>query len=205
MTMTVKQAIAARHSVRSFLDTPLTCEEISELLDAARQAPSSLNSQPWRFKAVTDRETIQWLATGEASRGQVWIAKAPVVIACCADVSGYLRDSQASVFFYQENKIIEGEPMQGILKYMRDAEASSEAAKLGAAAMNLSLAVGFLMLRAVEMGLGTCWVGMFNEEPVKRRLGLPPEMRLISLLAVGRPDEPVVYPRKRKNLEEITL
>ncbi len=42
----VKDAIAARHSVRAFAKTPLTQGEIAELLEAARNAPSSLIPSP---------------------------------------------------------------------------------------------------------------------------------------------------------------
>jgi nitroreductase len=55
------------------------------------------------------------------------------------------------------------------------------------------------------MGLGTCWVGMFDEANVKARLGLADGLRVVNLLAVGHPDEPTVYPRKRKTLAEIVL
>ena len=78
-------------------------------------------------------------------------------------------------------------------------------ARFGAGAMNVGIAVAFMMLRVTEMGLGTCWIGMFDEANVKGRLGLPAGWRVVNLLAVGRPDEPVVYPRKRKNLGDIVL
>ena len=69
-SMGVKDAIAARHSVRAFTRTPLTEAEIGELLEAARNAPSSLNSQPWRIKVVTKPEEVAWFGTSEASRKQ---------------------------------------------------------------------------------------------------------------------------------------
>lgn len=202
---TVQEAIAARHSVRAYSDQPVTTDEIAELLEAARNAPSSLNSQPWRFKVVTNREDIAWLATKEATRKQSWLARAGAVLVCCADLSGYVRDSQASAFFYRDNKIIQGETMEGIEAYVaREAEAN-EAAKFGAAAMNVSIALSFVMLRAVEIGLGTCWIGMFDEARIKERFSLADSLRIVALLAVGHPDEPEVFPRKRKKLDEILL
>ena len=35
------------------------------------------------------------------------------------------------------------------------------------------------------MGLGTCWVGYFNEDKVKKALGLPEEVRICNLLPAG--------------------
>lgn len=202
---TVQEAIAARHSVRVYSDQPVTGDEITGLLEAARNAPSSLNSQPWRFKVVTSREEIAWLATKEATRKQSWLARAGAVLICCADLSGYVRDSQASAFFYRDNKIIQGETMDGIEAYVDREANANEVAKFGAVAMNVGIALSFVMLRAVEMGLGTCWIGMFDEARVKERFGLADSLRIVALLAVGHPEEAQVYPRKRKTLDEILL
>jgi nitroreductase len=201
----VKDAIAARHSVRAFTKHPLTEAEITELLDAARNAPSSLNSQPWRFKVVTAPADLAWFGTSAASRKQSWLSDAAAIIVGCVDLANYVKDSQSAAFFYRENKLIDGEPMDGIEAYVAREAAAAEQAKFGACAMNLGIALSFLMLRAVEMGLGTCWVGMFDEANVKARLGLADGLRVVNLLAVGHPDEPTVYPRKRKTLAEIVL
>lgn len=205
MSMGVKEAIAARHSVRAFKKEALAEAEITELLEAARNAPSSLNSQPWRFRIVTDAADLAWFGTVEATRRQGWMAGAAAIFVCCADLAHYVKDSQSAAFFYRDNKIIQGETMDGIDAYVARQAAADEAARFAACAMNVGLAVSFLMLRAVEMGLGTCWVGMFDEANIKARLGLPDGMRIVNLLAVGRPDEPVVLPRKRKSLEAIVL
>lgn len=201
----VKDAIAARHSIRAFQNEPLTAAQIQELLEAARLAPSSLNSQPWRFKVVTDPETLAWMATKEATRKQSWLATAPGIIVCCADTSGYVRDSQSAAAFYKENKLIEGEPMAGIEAYVAREASATELAKYGATAMNVAIAVSFIMLRAVELGLGTCWIGMFDEQAIKTRLGLGPDLRVVCLLAVGRPAEGAGHPAKRKGLDEIVV
>jgi nitroreductase len=201
----VKDAIAARHSVRAFTKQPLTEAEITELLDAARNAPSSLNSQPWRFKVVTAPADLAWFGTSAASRKQSWLSDAAAIIVGCADLANYVKDSQSAAFFYRENKLIDGEPMDGIEAYVAREAAAAEQAKFGACAMNLGIALSFLMLRAVEMGLGTCWVGMFDEANIKARLGLADGLRVVNLLAVGHPDEPTAYPRKRKTLAEIVL
>jgi nitroreductase len=62
-----------------------------------------------------------------------------------------------------------------------------------------------MMLRATEMGLGTCWVGMFDEAQLKNKLGLAGETRIVCLLAVGHPNEEQTPVRNRKSLAEIRL
>ncbi|MGD9947166.1 MAG: nitroreductase family protein [Desulfobulbus sp.] len=205
MTNSVKQCIEQRHSVRSFTDEPISEAQIMQILEAARQAPSSLNSQPWRFAVITDQATRNWIATKEVSRKQSWLATAPAIIVCCADLEGYVRDSQAAAFFYKENKLMDQEPMEGIEAYVAREESNSMAARFGAGAMNVGIAVSFMMLRATEMGLATCWVGMFDEEQLKNRLGLASETRVVCLLALGHPNEEQVPPRIRKPLAEIRI
>jgi len=53
-----------------------------------------------------------------------------------------------------------------------------------------------MMLMAQDLGLGTCWVGAFNEQAVAQLLGIPPGVRPVALIPVGYPDEsPEVPPR----------
>lgn len=203
--LSVIDAMMQRHSVRSFTDEPVSPEQLNALFNAARVAPSSLNSQPWRFKAVQDENILKAFGTKEVSRTQTWLANAGAIIVCCADISGYVRDSQASAFFYRENKLIEGDSMDGIEEYVERESSAVEVAKFGAAAMNVGLSISFMMLRAVELGLGTCWVGMFNEDKVKELVGIDPSLRIVGLLAVGHPDQEMPEEHARKSLEDILL
>jgi nitroreductase len=68
--------------------------------------------------------------------------------------------------------------------------------------IDLAIAIDHITLKAVEEGLGTCWIGSFNEEEVKKILGIPNNIRIVTLLTVGYP-EYVPSPRKRKKMEEI--
>jgi nitroreductase len=68
--------------------------------------------------------------------------------------------------------------------------------------VDLAIALEHIVLEAVELGLGTCWIGAFNEEDVKRILKIPQDRKVVALLTVGVPDEsPAARPRKA--LEEI--
>ncbi|RMF85590.1 MAG: nitroreductase family protein [Nitrospirae bacterium] len=59
-----------------------------------------------------------------------------------------------------------------------------------------------LLLAAAAEGLGTCWVGAFDEAAVARLLSLPAGWRPVALVPVGRPDEGP-GPRRRRPLETI--
>jgi nitroreductase len=201
----VMDAIAKRHSVRAFTGEAVSAQELEALFQAARLAPSSLNSQPWRYKAVRDPALLQWFGSREVSRTQSWLAGAGAIIVCCADLAGYVRDSQASAFFYRDKGLIRGDTMDGIDAYVRREAEAMEAARFGAAAMNVGIANAFIMLRAVELGLGTCWVGMFDEARIKERLGLGADLRIVGLLAVGHPAPGAPGAHVRKPLEDIVL
>jgi len=51
--------IRERRSIRKFTSQRVSIQEIEELLEAARWAPSGSNAQPWQFVIVTDREVIE--------------------------------------------------------------------------------------------------------------------------------------------------
>ena len=51
--------------------------------------------------------------------------------------------------------------------------------------VDVSIAFSFMMLEATELGLGTCWLGAFDEEEVKKILGVPPEARVVAMMPLG--------------------
>ncbi len=68
--------------------------------------------------------------------------------------------------------------------------------------VNISIALEHIVLEAVELELGTCWIGAFNEDEVKRLLKIPQERKVVALLTVGYPLESSP-PRPRKEIAEI--
>jgi nitroreductase len=76
--MNIKEAILTRRSVRKYKHEPVKEKDLKVILEAARQAPSAGNKQPWEFVVVSDQETKTKLA--EIARKQMWIADAGVVV-----------------------------------------------------------------------------------------------------------------------------
>jgi nitroreductase len=55
-----------------------------------------------------------------------------------------------------------------------------------------------MVLAATALGYGTCWIGAFDEDAIKRLLKIPANMRVVALLPIGVPDEkPAARPRKK--------
>ncbi len=68
--------------------------------------------------------------------------------------------------------------------------------------VDVTIALEHLILQAQEEGLGTCWIGSFEEEEVKAILNIPRNVRVLALTPLGYPDETPPF-RKRKSLDKI--
>ena len=68
--------------------------------------------------------------------------------------------------------------------------------------VDLSIAVAYMILEASSLGLGTCWLGRFDEKMVKAALQIPDSVRVVTMTPLGYPSESPA-PRPRKALEAI--
>jgi len=68
--------------------------------------------------------------------------------------------------------------------------------------VDVAIAVEHLILQAQEEGLGTCWIGAFEEKEVKSILNIPDDVRVLALTPLGYPVE-IPASRGRKELDEI--
>jgi len=65
-------------------------------------------------------------------------------------------------------------------------------------AVDIAIAIDYMTLAAAEEGLGTCWIGAFNQEEVRKILKIPEKYKAVILLPLGVPDdEPAVKSRKK--------
>lgn len=71
-----------------------------------------------------------------------------------------------------------------------------------ATTVDCSIALTCMMLKATELGLGSCWLGAFSQDAVKRVLGLPATDVVVAVMPLGYPDE-APAPRPRKGLAEV--
>ena len=166
--MDVMEAIKKRYSVRSYKDIPVEEEKLLNILEAARLSPSANNKQEWRFIVVRDKKTIEKLS--KASKNQIFIKEAPVVIACCAKTDNHIMTC-------------------GQLCYPID----------------VAIAIEHMVLKATDEGLGTCWIGAFYEEEVKKILNIPKEIRVVELLTLGYPKDSPPVSKNRLPLNEIVM
>jgi nitroreductase len=174
---TLDTIIADRRSVRSYLDRPVEPEKIKRAVEAARLAPSACNVQPWRFIAVTDPVLRQRIV--KEGLGIVvsnpWAATAPVIMVACSD--RHLLTHHIA------------ERIQGVQYHLID----------------MGIALEHLVLKATELGLGTCYIGWFRGKNIKRILQLPSSWNVECLVTLGYSREAPAGPSPRKALDDILL
>ncbi len=173
----VFSAIASRRSVQSYRPDVVEHEQIQRLIDAAVQAPSARNGQPWSFVVVQDPLLLRSLA---AEATAVYLSEPPFpdLIGMTTEVLVHFRALLQS-------------PGYDIFHHAPALVVIYAASEGGVA--DCYLAAENLMLAAWAMGLGTCPIGLarplLNREEVKRRLGVPESCVEALALTVGVPDE----------------
>lgn len=74
--------------------------------------------------------------------------------------------------------------------------------------VDVTIALENMVIQATSEGLGTCWIGSFDEEDVRKILNIPDGFRVVAMLAVGYPKGPgireaIMGRSSRKGMDEI--
>lgn len=200
--METLEAIEKRRSIRRYSSTPVPGELLNKLLEAARLAPSTSNTQSWKFKVVTDPGARRELR--EAAHGQKFVEQAPAIIACCMDFNAFEDRGKRTLELVMTGAVRPS--LEMVLRAVRggkDREFDPERVVINGV-MNVSIAAEHIALAATSLGLGTCWVRAFDAAEVERIIGVPEGVKVLSLMTIGYPaEEPAARPRRP--MEEIIL
>jgi len=195
--MNVTQAIKQRHSVRAFLNTPVTQEQITNILDTARLAPSGVNMQPWQVAVVrgqtkqnleqkmlsafqnNDTETMdyhyypkKWVAPYKARRIETGTQ-------LYQTLKIEREDKEARIKQWEANYRSFDAPIMLLFFIDPSLEAGSY--------LDYGLFIQNIMLLAEEAGLATCPQGALAEFPsiVKTELNVSSDKILLGGMALG--------------------
>ncbi len=139
--------IKRRRSVRHFDGRALPDEQMEQILEAGRWAPSGANAQPWRFIVVTKKDILK--AVAERCYYKLFksrhVGEAGAVVVICAD------------------------PEAGSSTYILDC----------------AIAGANMALMATALGIGSCWIGAFEEPALRSILLIPEKLKIIALIAFG--------------------
>ncbi len=197
--MELSEVIAARRSIRKFKPGEISQTTIKELIDAARLAPSGSNLQPARFivaKSASAKENI-----GKCTPYK-FIVKAAVIFVCCADLTTITtRETRVGELFKEG-------AFDGVEMDMNDPSATAPVMDdnmiKAYLSLNTAIAIEHIALKAVDLGLGSCWIGRFDREKLKDTLRLDENIYPVMLLPVGYPDQ-APKPRPRFALDKYIL
>lgn len=170
--MQIMDAIYRRRAVRAFTPEPVREEIITALIEAAIQAPSARNDQPWRFTVVRDQKLLDRVSRG--ARAHLLESNPP------ADEVRHemLTDPDFQIFYHA--------PVLIVISAVADKPWAIE---------DCAVAAENLMLAAVAHGLGSCWIGLAQAwlqiPEGKAALGLDSDCLPVAPIIVGHPDGPV--------------
>jgi nitroreductase len=185
--MDLHEALYGRRSVREYENRPVERAALTGLIDAAIQAPSAVNEQPWAFTVIQDRALLERIS--QQSKTHLLNISAPGMTA------SRFRDQLANPDFH----IFYHAPALIVISTVTVSHWSVE---------NCTLAAQNLMLAAYEKGLGTCWIG-FAEHWLqtvegKHALQLPNHHFPVAPIIVGYPrSHPPAVERRRPSIHWI--
>lgn len=173
--MSFLDLVRKRESVRRYSDKPVSRDVIARCLEAARLAPSACNSQPWSFVVVDrseDRDRLAAAAFSGIYSMNRFAARAPVLVVVLTERSKYIARL--------------GGQIRGVQYSL----------------MDIAIACEHFVLQAAEDGVGTCWLGWFNERGVKKALNLPRSSKVDIVISMGYPEDAAPREKKRKQPDE---
>lgn len=191
----VKTFLKSRRSIRRYKNQSLSREQIEELLDLVRYAPTGKNTQTIKWAVVMKKEKVNQLAGMVIDWMKFLISQnnpmaeqfnfADIVEAWGNGVDGILRGAPHIVMAYSHKDDIFGP---------------------GSAPLCLE----YLELAAHGNAYGTCWAGFFDIAqkywpPLKEALGLPEDNVCLGTLMLGYPDENYCRFPKRNDADLIYI
>jgi nitroreductase len=197
------KVIQDRRSIRQFTDDPVPEEHLDMILEAARQAPSGENAQPWRFIVVKDEATRKQLgAIAGGGSGRRFTAEF---------VTQKMQERFTSLEDEAKKKAIFEKLTSGrVSAFLADAPVNLVVCgrkDVWDLPYDTSAAIENILLMVTALGLGACWViapciDIRDEERLKDLLGVPEEIKVVSILSIGHPTRPH-RPRPRMALSDL--
>lgn len=177
--MELNEAIHGRRSTRAFKERLVDRSILEQLIEAAIQAPSAVNEQPWEFTVIRNKSLLARISAA-AKEYALQPAKGN---AFSVALQKRLEDSDLDIFYHAPALIV------------ISANSASWAVE------DAALAAENLMLTAHAQGLGSCWIGFaqrwLQTESGRRMIELPRDFMPVAPIIVGYPAarQPLV-PRK---------
>lgn len=199
--MELSEAISKRTSVRFYDEREVDDKILKELIKAAIRAPNASGLENWLFviyRSEEAREKIHELIKQghiEYSKERGLPEEKMEKLMKRFEQGMYKAPIYLGVFINKNVKALRDERYNDLEFYW--------------ALESAAMAIENLMLKAVELGLGTCYIGVacfeHIEKELKRMAGLGEEYCLTGLISVGYPQEESKPRKRKKSAEEVTI
>jgi nitroreductase len=204
--MELKDVIEKRASVRDFADEPVLDDHLREMVRRSGLAPSVNNSQPWKFIAITNRMLLGKMAAAVRSAVERCLPT-------CGDENEKHAKNQVewfSTFFEKAPAVIAVAqcPYEAIVDKALEHSGMSHndinALRGHPDIESLGAAIEHLLLTAVDLGYGGCWLSgpLIARPALEEQLAIGAPWRLAAMVAIGKPSQNIQQ-REKKQLEEI--
>ncbi len=199
------KVIRDRRSIREYTDEPVSDADLDLILEAARQAPSGENAQPWRFVIVRDpaaRRSLGALAGGGSGRRftSEFVTKKMQERFASLEDEAKKKAAFEKLTSGQVSAFLASAPLNIVVCGKKD---------VWDMPYDTSAAIENMLLMVTALGLGACWViapciDIRDEERVKALFGIPEGFKAVSIISVGHPTRPH-RPRPRLDLKELVF
>ena len=152
------ELIKNRQSDRKYSDKPVEKEKLERIIEAGRMAPSACNAQPWKFIVVDEPGLLAKLA--EAATAKL------------LGMNGFVDQAPLMIVIVREHPNFSS--MIGAV--IKDKDYSL--IDIGIAAQNICL-------QAEAEGIGSCMLGWFDENLVRKTLDIPKAKRVELIITLG--------------------
>jgi nitroreductase len=211
--MDLLKAMEERRSSRAFLDKPVDRETLEKLFRLATQAPSAINLQPWEITVVSGEEKdrlsrllVKRMREMNVSCGpganrplpEYYVERERGLLNVM--LPGLPENVTFQDFINEGSCNFYGAP-SAIIITIDEVFSNIRLADIG-------IVVGYLVLAAHGLGLGTCPIGLITafDDDIKEELSIPEEKQVVIGMAVGYgdPNAPINQPRsERVPLEDV--
>jgi nitroreductase len=180
------EAIRMRRSVRSYKPVPIPKDIIEAIIDAGNEAPSALNSQPWRFVVVQDAEVRNKLLRAALPHAK--------------NIIETIKESHPERYEVIKKRYSElKDPIYYSAPVILFVIGSSRYAD-----SSCPLACQNIMLAAHSLGIGSCWVGfgsmVCDDREIRDILELGQDEKIYGPIILGYPDGYPERPPKKAPL-----
>ena len=175
--MTFTELVHQRRSVRRYSERPIAKEDLLKCIEAARLAPSGCNSQPWHFIMIDEpalRKRVAERIFSGLYSMNKFAKEAPVLVAVVSEKEQFLASFGGQV---------------------RDTRYCL---------VDIGIACEHLILQAQEFGIGSCWIGWFDEKALKEEMKISKNKKIDIVISLGYPGEDKIVPKTRKLLEDVS-